>query len=253
MKTHPRIRRQIVSRIIFATCAAALAIVFASTSAFGASPFPVDVKMPLNFKDTEIVTLLENFAKLSQKTFVIDPAVRGRISLFTPAPVDLDEAFDLISTSLALNGYAVVEREGRYVVMASRNAQRSSIPTLTEITSLKPERYVTLIYSLKHMSASDANKRLRVLPSKDGEMMPLEETNQLVMTDYISNLNRIANLLKTLDQPVAPGVAKIVKEWKLQETKEAGERKRREAKNEHRPKPKPQPTLQEDGPQGVGP
>jgi type II secretory pathway component GspD/PulD (secretin) len=185
------------------------------------SVFPQDVKMKVNFKDQEITSMIESFAKASQKTFVVDPGVRGKISVFASGEVGLDEAFDLLSTGLALNGFAIVEREGRYVVMASRNAQRSSIPTLTEITSVKPERYVTLIVNLKHISAEEANKRLRVLPSKDGEMTPYEPTNSLLITDYISNVNRIAELLKQMDQPISPAVAQIVKDTQKRYEKRA--------------------------------
>ncbi len=204
---------------------AAMVILFGSVflaaySAIAAEVIPSfssDVKIKVNFKDHEITNMIETFAKASQKTFIVDPGVRGRVSVFAPEPVSLDEAFDLMSTSLALNGYAIVEREGRYVVMASRNAQRSSIQTLTEIKSVKPERYVTLIITLKHLSAMEVNKYLRVLPSKDGEMTPLMDSNQLLITDYISNVNRIAEMLKTLDQPLAPGMEKIVKESKARE------------------------------------
>lgn len=237
-----------ISRLILAV---GLGLFILSSSAFAASPFPADVKMNLNFKDAEITTLIENFAKSSQKTFVVDPGVRGRISVFAAGPVDLDEAFDLISTSLALNGYAILEREGRYVVMAARNAGRSSIPTLTEITSLKPERYVTFIYSLKHISANEVNRQLRILPSKDGEFTPMPDTNQVIITDYLSNVNRIVGMLKVLDVPVGANVAKVIKDGKTREA--------REAKNEFRPKmmhdPKSPSKVKgpQQGPLGEGP
>ncbi len=208
----------------------------ATTSAANtASPFPAGVKMKLNYKDQEVTSMIEAFAKASQKTFVVDPGVRGRASVFAPTDVSLDEAFDLISTSLALNGYAIIEREGRYVVLASRNAQRSSIPTLTEITAVKPERYVTLLVTLKNVPVTEINKNLRVLPSKDGEMTPLVESNQLMITDYISNVDRIAKLLKLLDQPVAPNMAKIIKEGKTRDAADRAAwaaREKREAKVE---------------------
>lgn len=197
--------------------------------------FPSDTKIKVNFKDQEITGMIETFAKASQKTFIVDPGVRGKISVFAPEPVSLDEAFDLMSTSLALNGFSIVERDGRYVVMASRNAQRSSIQTLTEIKSVKPERYVTLILTLKYLSAMEVNKYLRVLPSKDGEMTPLMDSNQLLITDYISNVNRIAEMLKILDQPLAPGMEKIVKESKAREATYAARadaRRAMEAKSE---------------------
>ena len=190
------------------------AFLFSSSHLFAAdaqSPFSQDVKMKMNFKDMEINSIIESFAKASLKTFVVDPGVRGKISIFAAGEVGLDEAFDLMSTSLAINGYAVVERSGRYVVMASRNAQRSSIPTLTEIGNVKPERYVSLIITVKNVPVMELQNNLRVLPSKDGEMTALIDSNQLMVTDYISNLNRINEVVKTLDQPASPLAQKFAK------------------------------------------
>jgi general secretion pathway protein D len=200
----------------------AIAAVLVSTSvtvasAFEPQTFDKSVKITLNHKDQEVGAMIESFAKASKKTFVVDPGVRGKVSVFAPEPVGLDEAFDLLSTSLALNGYAIIEHADRYVVMASRNAQRSSIPTLTEIKSVKPERYVTLIMTLNHIPVTEINKNLRILPSKDGEMMSLIESNQLLITDYISNVNRIAGIVKILDQPLPAGMTKVVKEGKARD------------------------------------
>ena len=213
----------------------AIAAVLVSTSvtvasAFEPQTFDKSVKITLNHKDQEVGAMIESFAKASKKTFVVDPGVRGKVSVFAPEPVGLDEAFDLLSTSLALNGYAIIEHADRYVVMASRNAQRSSIPTLTEIKSVKPERYVTLIMTLNHIPVTEINKNLRILPSKDGEMMPLIESNQLLITDYISNVNRIAGIVKILDQPLPAGMTKVVKEGKARDAADRAEWQARQMK-----------------------
>lgn len=200
--------------ILLVASAAALADTTAVNSKAGFPPppsFNSEVKMKMAFKNEEITTIIEAFSKASKATFVVDPGVRGRISVFTPNDVDLNEAFDLMSTSLALNGFAIVPREGRYVVMAARNAQRSSIETMTEAAPAKPERYVTRIFTLKHLSADEVNRSVRFLPSKDGEMIPVPKTNQIVITDFISNVNRIGEMLTALDKPVPADIAKIVK------------------------------------------
>lgn len=220
-----------VYRSTLAIAALLVATGTAQAAAPEASAFDQTVKITLKHKDQEVGAMIETFAKASKKTFVVDPGVRGKVSVFAPEPVGLDEAFDLLSTSLALNGYAIIEHADRYVVMASRNAQRSSIPTLTEIKSVKPERYVTLIMTLNHIPVTEINKNLRILPSKDGEMMPLIESNQLLITDYISNVNRIAGIVKILDQPLPASLSKVVKEgksrdaadraaWQARQTKE---------------------------------
>lgn len=88
------------------------------------------------------------------------------------------------------------------VVMSSRNIERSLIPTLTQLPPLNPERMVTMIFQLKYVSAEDINKRLRILPSRDGEMSPYSPGHKLIVTDWVSNIHRIASLIGELDQPV---------------------------------------------------
>ncbi len=72
---------------------------------------------------------------------------------------------------------------------------------MTELPSLKPEKMVTMIFHLKHARADDLNKQLRILASRDGELVPYSQTNQLIVTDWVSNLHRIAAIIKNIDQP----------------------------------------------------
>lgn len=187
--------------------------------AMAKTEFPADVKMKLNFKNHEITSMIETFAAASKTTFVVDPSVRGKVSVFAPEPVGLSEAFDLLSTSLALNGYAVLDRDGKFVVMSARNATRSSVPTITDITSTKPERMVTWIVTLNHMSAGAASNQLRTMVSKDGDLSTVFDTNQVIVTDFISAVARISDVVKNLDKPVSSTAAKFVKESKMQQSK----------------------------------
>jgi general secretion pathway protein D len=60
---------------------------------------------------------------------------------------------------------------------------------------------VTWVIALKYLNATNVNKELRMLCSKDGELSVHSERNQLVITDWTSNLYRIAALLKQMDIP----------------------------------------------------
>lgn len=65
-----------------------------------------------------------------------------------------------------------------------------------------------LVISLKYASANEINKELRILTSKDGELVPVSRTNQIIITDWVSNLYRITNLLKEIDVKVEKKVEK---------------------------------------------
>jgi general secretion pathway protein D len=122
------------------------------------------------YKDTEITQLIEFYSKISGQKFVVDAGVRGKISIFAQTPVSTEEVFNLLSSSLALNGYAINKQGDTMVVRSARNAQRDLLEVSTEPPTLKPERMYTYIYTPKYVTTEMINRELRIFSSKDGEM-----------------------------------------------------------------------------------
>lgn len=154
-----------------------------------------------NFPNAEITDVIKAIGQLTGKNFIIDPGVRGKISIIAPSKVTTAEAYKAFLAALAINGFTVVPYGKFLKVKASRNAQRDSIETYTGAYAPTSDIYITRIIHLKHISAEEVNKRLRVLPSKDGEMTPYEPTNSLLITDYGANVERMVKIIKELDRP----------------------------------------------------
>jgi type II secretory pathway component GspD/PulD (secretin) len=161
------------------------------------------VKIPFHFDNVEILAMIAAYAKASGKKFIVDPGVRGKVSVFLPSDVSLDEAYNILMESLSINGFTIIEEGDTNIVKSARNAQRDGIPTLTKLPPVKPNRMLTMIFTLKYAPVEQINMRLRILPSKDGEMTPFEPTNSLIVSDYAANINRIADVLALLDTPAA--------------------------------------------------
>ncbi|CAN5696733.1 N/A [soil metagenome] len=154
-----------------------------------------------NFPNAEITDVIKAISQLTNKNFIIDPGVRGKISIIAPSKVTVAEAYKAFLAALAVNGFTVVPYGKFLKVKASRNAQRDSIETYTGKYAPTSDIYITRIIHLKHISAEEVNKRLRVLPSKDGEMTPYEPTNSLLITDYGANVERMVKIINELDRP----------------------------------------------------
>ncbi len=167
-------------------------------------------KMKMYFNNEDLIKIIEQYSKASGQKFVIDPGVRGKISIFLQDPVTLDEAFNQMSSALAINGYAISKQGDTMIIKSARNIQRDLIEVSTQRPTLKPERMYSWVYTFKNISAEQVNRDLRILPSKDGEMSVNSATNQVIFTDWSANLNRIGDLLAELDKKVDPEVAKIV-------------------------------------------
>lgn len=175
------------------------------------SGFPVSAanEIKFNFVDQSLTKIVEEYSKASGQNFVVDPGVRGKATILVKGNISLQEAFNHLSSALAMNGYAISKQENTMVIKSARNIQRDLIDVTSEMPALKPERMHTWIYQAKNLSVSMLNRDLRIMSSKDGEMSALSATNQLIFSDWTSNLHRIAKILEALDKPVDPAIAKL--------------------------------------------
>jgi general secretion pathway protein D len=172
-------------------------------------------KMKMNYSNEEITKIIEAYAKASGQKFIVDSTVRGKITIFNPTEVPLEEAYNQLSSALALNGFAIVQRGSVSVVRNARSAQRDSLQVYTnEVPPAQPDRMVTWIVTLKNVQAGEINRAVRMLTSSYGEMAALEKKNQLIFTDWSSNIQRISETIKRLDVPTDPAAMKIIEQDK---------------------------------------
>lgn len=157
--------------------------------------------MMMNFKNTEVTDIIDAYRKNSGEKFIVDPDVRGKISILSEQPVDLPEAFHLLSSSLAVRGYAILKKDGHFLVRSSRSAGKDMVETSDTLPeSTKPERLFTWIVKPKYLNASTFEKNLRNLISRDGDFFVDPRLNQIVITDYLSSLHRVQAVIKASDQ-----------------------------------------------------
>ncbi len=161
----------------------------------------------LNFKDADIDSVIGAFGHLLDRTFVIDPRVRGKMTLETPRPVSREQAYRLLQSALRSQGFAVVETGALTKVVPEADAKLQSSPvTAGRAPSAAGDQIVTQIFRLTHESASNLVPVLRPLISPNNTIVAYPSNNSLVVTDYAANLQRIARIVATLDSPSTGGV-----------------------------------------------
>lgn len=156
-----------------------------------------------NFKDAEITDVIREYSKASGQKFIVDPSVRGKITIVNPAEISVEEAFNQLSTALATNSIGISKQGEVMLIQNSRQIQRNYIEVGTELPPLRPERMYTWVVNLKYANADKVNRELRILTSKDGELVPTSDTNQLLITDWVGNLHRIAKIIEQIDKPAS--------------------------------------------------
>jgi len=154
-----------------------------------------------DFPNADIQDIVKAISELTGKNFIIDPGVRGKITIIAPSKISVAEAYKAFLSALAINGYAIVPSGNFLKIRTARNAQRDGIETYSGNYFPNADQMVTKIIHLKHISAEAVNRDLRILQSKDGEMSPYPPTNSLIISDYGSNIERIMRILNQLDVP----------------------------------------------------
>lgn len=162
--------------------------------------FPETIES-FDFPNVEITDIIKAISELTGKNFIIDPGVRGKITIIAPSKISVAEAYKAFLSALAINGFTVVPSGGFMKVKSARNAQRDNIETFSGAYYPNSDQMITRIIHLKHISAAQVNRDLRILPSKDGEMNIYEPTNSIIISDYGSNIDRVMKIINQLDVP----------------------------------------------------
>ncbi len=191
-------------------------------------------KIKMYYNNEDLTKIIELYSKASGQKFILDPSVRGKVSIFIPEPVSIDEAFNQLSSALAVNGFGISKQGDTMIVKSARNIQRDLIEVSSAKPSITPERMYIWIYTPQNISAGSITKDLRILTSKDGELSVNENTNQLIICDWVSNIIRISEILKEVDKKVDPSIAKIIENSKKERelrTKESSTKRAEKTEN----------------------
>jgi general secretion pathway protein D len=163
----------------------------------------------LNFINAEIDAVAKTLATLSGHNVVVDPRVKGTITLTSNVPVAPAQALRLFAAQLRTQSFALVESAGLYLVVPEADAKLQSGGVSAGAVPASNGQIVTQIFQLNHESANNLVPILRPLISPNNTLNVNPGTNALVITDYADNLQRLARIIAALDVANATGVEVI--------------------------------------------
>jgi general secretion pathway protein D len=157
----------------------------------------------LNFVGADIESVIKAVGHYTNITFVIDPRVKGTLTVVSEKPVTKSQAFSLLTSALRLQGYAVVSGDGYAKVVPEADAKLQSGPTQvgSAPTAIKGDQIISQIFHLNYESAANVVTVLRPLISPNNTINANPGNNTVVVTDYADNLKRLAKIVAALDAP----------------------------------------------------
>ena len=163
----------------------------------------------LAFNNADVEAVISTIARATNRSIVIDPKVRGKISLTSSQALTPDQAIDSLSTALRMNGFALVNTAGGYRVVTEADAKLQSSQTYTSTTGVTGDQIITRVFQLNFESAANVVAIIRPLVSPNNTINALPGNNSILVTDYASNIERIEKIIQSVDNPSSTRVETI--------------------------------------------
>lgn len=150
----------------------------------------------INFRKADIGLFIETVADITQKNFVVDPRVKGQVTVISNEAMSKTAVYDVFLSVLDVHGFVALPEGEAVKIVPNINSRFSGAGTGDGIVS---GALVTQIIQVKKARAGELVPLLRPLLPLETHFASLESSNQLVISTTQHHVNRISNLVKRLD------------------------------------------------------
>ena len=157
-------------------------------------------EISIDFDNVDIRVLVKFMSELTGKNFVVDRDVRGNVTIVSPEKLNVDEAYRVFESVLEVYGFAAVTAGDIIKIIPIRDAPVKSVETRLKREAISPaDRVITQVISLSYANPEELKKVLTPLVSKSSVILAYPPTGMLVITDLLSNIERLLGIISALD------------------------------------------------------
>ncbi len=160
-----------------------------------------EAQITLNLQDVDIRVLISTVSEVSGRNFVIDPRVKGRVSVISGSPLSGDQLYDVFLSILEVHNFAAVESGPVIKILPSNVIKQRPTPTEFSRTAIDNDEQITQILQLEHASVQELVPIIRPLVPPTSHFAAHGPSNTLVITDTAANIRRVLEIVARIDIP----------------------------------------------------
>lgn len=154
----------------------------------------------LNLKDADIGALIGTVAEVTGTNFIVDPRVKGKVTVVSSKPMESDEVYQVFLSILKVHGFAAVPSGSVVKIVPDVNAKSEGVPTVTDKEPGRGDEVVTRVIEINNVSAAQLVPILRPLVPQQGHLAAYPGTNVLIVSDRAENIERLVSIVRRMDQ-----------------------------------------------------
>ena len=159
----------------------------------------------LNYEDVDIKKVTQDIAQFSKKTIILDPRVKGRITIYSNANLDRRQVWDVYLRTIQVNGFSAISENGFVRIVPENEATRDE--NTASVSSSGD--YQTLVIPLINRSTEEVLPMIKPITGRQSHLSSIPSINSIIIVDRSSNVQRINDLIKDLDKNNAAKISII--------------------------------------------
>jgi len=154
----------------------------------------------LNFNDLSIDNFIKITSKIMQKNILLTSSIKGKVEFISNKPIYKEDLMKILIYTLETKGYTLVENEDIVRIVKLSEAAKYNTPVYNNVKDLQSYKMVTEIFDIKNMNVDYISSKIRHLLSKNSKLVTDKQTNTIVVTDFVANINTIKKIINILTQ-----------------------------------------------------
>jgi general secretion pathway protein D len=166
-------------------------------------------RITLNLQGADIQAVIKTMSQMTGKNFLLDPRVKGKITIISARSVSRSAAYQIFLSALRAQGFTATPGPGGVVNVVPVGEGKQHASTSAGIRSHGGDQMVTQVFIVQHGQASQLVPLLRPLMAPTSQLAAYVPANALIITDYAANTRRLQRIIQEVDQPVSSEVTII--------------------------------------------
>ena len=148
----------------------------------------------LNYEDVDIKKVTQDIANFSKKTIILDPRVKGKVTIFSNSSLSSDEVWDVYLRTIQVNGFSALNDENFVRIVPENEATRD------QNSGESGGEFITRVIEIKNRSSVELLPLIKPIAGRQANVSSIASINSLLVVDRKSNVERITEVVQSLDE-----------------------------------------------------
>ena len=150
-----------------------------------------------------MINVSQDIARFSKKTIILDPRVKGKITIYSNANLNSEQVWDVYLRTIQVNGFSTIEQDGFLRVVPENEATRDNTIDVSDGS------FETAVIPLVNRSSEEILPMIKPITGRQSHLSSITSINSILLVDRVSNVSRVKSLLADLDKNNAAQISII--------------------------------------------